>query len=132
MRAQRIGRILRKGVESKVELRNAKKAISEMEKLFGKNGENWTQGAMYRGENQMCLLGAVQDAAAEGLQRDIVFTAIRGAIPGERVRYVEDFASYDYDVVNFNDAAEREFKSIKEVLKRAKKAIGFAISGEKR
>ncbi len=135
MRAQRIGRVLRKAQMDKYTLRDAKSAVGAVQKLLGKNGEHWIKEALKEGENY-CLLGAIRQVVNENaLTRDtsdVVFTSIKAAIPGINASIVEQFWDMDDDVMDYNDKMEREFRSIKEVLKRAKKAIGFAISGEKR
>jgi hypothetical protein len=85
--------------------------------------------------NKFCLLGAIRDVWVEDDVQRIAFTAIKASIPGFETSTelrLFNFSAYDDEVATWNDDANREFKSIKEVLKRAKKAINWAIVGEKR
>lgn len=134
MRAQRIGRVLRKlGIE-KTALKDAKNQIRAIESLFGTKGSGWIKKQFHNDNGRYCLLGAIEAStywSDDDNQKDIVFTTIKAAIPGINVSEINEFTPYDWDVVNYNDMAEREFKSIKAVLKRAKKAINWALVGEK-
>ena len=139
MRAQRIGRVLRKVYEDKQELKQARAVVSEMEKIFGKNGKHWIQGQWDDNEGNYCLLGALATAVdkkdAEDV-RELVHDAISAAIPGASVDLEKDewtselYIAPDKDIIEFNDYERREFSSIQNVLKRAKKAINWAIVGE--
>jgi len=131
MRAERLSRVLRKHIESRDDLKRAKKGIGEVERLLGKNGQNWMRGRLSDGDGNFCLLGAINDAHMEHMAKDIVFSAIQGSIPGSEINDIDCFSPDDSTIYTFNDDIAKEWSSIREVLKRAKKAISNAMKSER-